>query len=320
MWSPVEGADLYPDHLVAVAAASGITEGYSDGTFGPYRLITRAHVVTMVVRALKALDPDALRPAPVAAVLPGEWEDLQGEHRDNARLANENGLLKGLDLESASKDPLEAMPRGETAQVLYNMKECLPEIPAFAWSIEQIDESLKAQMQESGSWKPGVPISFDELRLIHVSFWGFDAKPHTGRLVVNQAWAEGICTVFRAIYEARFPIRSMNLIDDYGASDKRSMAADNSSAYNGRFRGGTNVWSMHAYGLAIDINPVENPWVYASGVSPDAGRAYADRSLTAPGVIRAGDVVVRAFASIGWKWGGYWEESKDYQHFSSNGR
>ena len=321
MWSPVRGADLYPDHLVAVAAASGITEGYSDGTFGPYRLITRAHVVTMVVRALKALDPAALGPAPVAAVLPGGWEDLQGEHRDNARLAYHNGLLDGLDAWGVrAKNPLTPMPRGEVAQVLYNMNELLPEIPAFEWSIEQIDESLKAQMRESGSWKPGVPISFDELRLIHVSFWGFDAKPHTGRLVVNQAWAEGLCTVFRAIYEARFPIRSMNLIDDYGASDKRSMAADNSSAYNGRFRGGTNVWSMHAYGLAIDINPVENPWVYASGVSPDAGRAYLDRSLTAPGVIRAGDVVVRAFASIGWKWGGYWEESKDYQHFSSSGR
>ena len=130
------------------------------------------------------------------------------------------------------------MPRGEVAQVLYNMKGLLPEIPAFEWSIEQIDESLKAQMQESGSWKPGAPISFDELRLIHVSFWGFDAKPHTGRLVVNHAWAEELCAVFRALYEARFPIRSMNLIDEYGASDKRSMAADNSSAYNGRFRGG----------------------------------------------------------------------------------
>lgn len=154
-----KGADLYPDHLVAVAAARGITEGYSDGTFGPYRLITRAHVVTMVVRALKALDPAALRPAPAAAVLPGEWEDLSGEHGDNARIANENGLLEGLDLESASKDPLDAMPRGEVAQVLYNMNELLPEIPAFEWSIEQIDESLKAQMQESGSWKAGVPIS-----------------------------------------------------------------------------------------------------------------------------------------------------------------
>ena len=93
-----KGADLYPDHLVAVAAARGITEGYSDGTFGPYRLITRAHVVTMVVRALTALDPAALRLAPVAAVLPGEWEDLSGVHRDNARLAYQNGLFDGLDL------------------------------------------------------------------------------------------------------------------------------------------------------------------------------------------------------------------------------
>ncbi len=313
------GADLYPDHFVAVAAANQITEGYADGLFRPYTNISRAHVITMVVRALKGLDPDSLRPGPAVAILPGEWNDLVGEHRENARLAYSSGLLDGLDCWGIARDPLAPMPRGEVAQVLYRMKGLLPEGPEFVSSIRGIDDALKADMLRSGSWKPGVPTSFAELRLIQVSYWGFDGKAHTGRLVVNGAWAGELCTVFRKIYEAHFPIRSMNLIDDYGASDPLSMAADNTSAYNGRYRGDANVWSMHAYGLAIDINPVENPWVRSYKVSPAAGQAYVDRSISAPGIIRAGDVVVRAFASIGWKWGGYWETSKDYQHFSSNG-
>lgn len=191
----------------------------------------------------------------------------------------------------------------------------------FESLIEPISSSLQAQMKASGSWKPGDPTSFSQLRLIHVSYWGFDSKPHTGSLVVNAQWAAQLCTVFHKLYDARFPIHSMNLIDKYGASDRRSMNADNTSSYNGRWRGGTtDVWSMHAYGLAIDINTVENPWIYSTGVSPQAGRAYTNRSLKAKGMIHAGDVVVRAFASIGWIWGGTWSDSKDYQHFSSNGQ
>ncbi len=109
------------------------------------------------------------------------------------------------------------------------------------------------------------------------------------------------------------------LIDAYGADDHRSMKADNTSAYNGRYVNGTTRWSMHAYGLAIDINTVENPWVDGNDVSPPNGRPYADRSRKATGMIHAGDAVVRAFASIGWKWGGDWSGGKDYQHFSSTG-
>ena len=192
--------------------------------------------------------------------------------------------------------------------------------PAFKSSAKAISGALKIRMMDSGSWKPADPMTFSKLRLIQVTYWGFDSKAHTGRLVVNAQWAAKLCTVFQKLYEARFPIRSMNLIDDYGASDRKSMNADNTSCYNGRWRGGTtDVWSMHAYGLAIDINTVENPWVYSSGVSPEAGRAYTNRSLTAKGMIHAGDVVVRAFASIGWTWGGSWSSSRDYQHFSSNG-
>jgi hypothetical protein len=99
------------------------------------------------------------------------------------------------------------------------------------------------------------------------------------------------------------------------------MAANNTSAFNCRFVSGTARWSEHAYGRAIDINPVQNPYVSSSGrASPPAGAAYVDRSRRAPGMIHAGDAVVRAFAAVGWGWGGSWRGVKDYQHFSASGR
>jgi hypothetical protein len=114
----------------------------------------------------------------------------------------------------------------------------------------------------------------------------------------------------------------MRLVDDYGGGDRRSMAANNTSAFNCRsVVGRPGVWSQHSYGWAIDINPVQNPFVMSGGtVLPPAGEAYVDRSRRAPGMIHRGDVVYRAFASIGWEWGGDWSSSKDYQHFSATGR
>lgn len=116
----------------------------------------------------------------------------------------------------------------------------------------------------------------------------------------------------------------MQLVDDFGGGDDRSMAANNTSAYNCRRVAGTDAWSKHAYGAAIDINPVQNPYVTPTSTVPTAGRRYADIDRSgdtqAPdGVIREGDVVVRAFADIGWEWGGHWTGSKDYQHFSASG-
>jgi len=314
------GEGLYPDHFVAVAAANGITEGYTDGSFGPLRQIERTHAVTMVVRALTRIYPTVLAAAPSAQHLPGEWDHLPGEHLDAAMLAYAVGLLENTDLAGTAHDARAPMPRGEVAQVLYNMIRLLPEVPEFQTSVEPLADSLRAVMLESGSWRPAVPVSQDGLRLLRVSFWGFDGRAHDGSMVVSALWAERLRGVFRSLYEARFPIRSMNLIDEYGASDERSMSADNSSAFNGRYVSGTSSWSMHAFGLAIDINPIENPWVRGAEVSPPAGRSFVDRSKTDAGMIHRGDVVVRAFASIGWKWGGDWSGSKDYQHFSSNGR
>jgi hypothetical protein len=113
----------------------------------------------------------------------------------------------------------------------------------------------------------------------------------------------------------------MWLIDAYGGSDFDSIEADNTSAFNCRTATGSSSWSQHAYGLAIDVNPIENPYVEGGRVYHDASRRYADRSKQLRGMIHAGDAIVAAFAAIGWGWGGSWSGSvRDYQHFSSTGR
>jgi hypothetical protein len=169
-----------------------------------------------------------------------------------------------------------------------------------------------------GSYRAGCPVGPAELRTIRLVHWGFDARAHTGTLVVHRRVANDVVAIFRQLYAARFPIKRMVPVAVFGGSDDRSMAADNTSAFNCRFVGGTRRWSMHAYGLAIDVNPVENPYVSGNRVSPAAGRAYRDRRA-GPGVIRADDAAVRTFAARGWKWGGAWS-TPDYQHFSTTGR
>jgi hypothetical protein len=126
--------------------------------------------------------------------------------------------------------------------------------------------------------------------------------------------------VFRALYEARFPVQRLRTVEQYGSDDDASMAANNTSAFNCRPVAGGTGWSEHAYGAALDVNPVQNPYVRGSTVEPEAGRAYLDRSHVRPGMVVAGDLVVRAFAAVGWEWGGDFRTLKDYQHFSASGR
>ncbi len=162
----------------------------------------------------------------------------------------------------------------------------------------------------------------EDLRLLTLNHWGFDGRIHNGELVVHRNQAAKVLGVMGKLFELRFPIERIQLIDVYGGDDDRSMAANNTSAFNCReVESNSGTWSQHSYGRAIDINPVQNPYLPRSGpVEPPAGAAYTDRSVVRPGMIVDGDGVVTAFRSIGWRWGGYWTSSKDYQHFSSNGR
>lgn len=156
---------------------------------------------------------------------------------------------------------------------------------------------------------------------MRLRYWGFDRQAHIGRLVVHRDVTQTIVGVFRRLYEVSFPIRQMRLVDYYGADDRTSMAHDNTSAFNCRWRAGQpGVWSQHAYGRAIDVNPVENPYVWSGGVSPSNGAPFVDRSDRRRGMIFRGDRVWWAFRNRGWEWGGDWTSVKDYQHFSRNGR
>ncbi len=171
------------------------------------------------------------------------------------------------------------------------------------------------------SWHPGCPVGLGQLRLLRLSYWGFDHAVHQGELIVNQSAAKALTRAFGRLFAARYPIRQMRRVDAFGGSDERSMLADNTSAFNCRRVPGTPIWSQHAYGLAVDINPFENPEVLGDGVvDPPAAAASANRSRHSRAMIRHGDAVWRAFISVGWHWGGDWASPKDYQHFSANGR
>jgi D-alanyl-D-alanine carboxypeptidase len=171
------------------------------------------------------------------------------------------------------------------------------------------------------SYRAGCPVGPAELRTVGLSYWGFDRRAHVGRLVVHRRVTRDVIAVFRRLYASRFPIRRMVPVSRYRGSDDASMAADNTSAFNCRRAVGssTGSWSTHAYGLAIDVNPVENPYVLGGRVLPPAGRRYLDRARYRARMAVEGGALVAAFAAAGWKWGGRWSGSPDYQHFWTTG-
>ena len=170
------------------------------------------------------------------------------------------------------------------------------------------------------SHRAGCPVAVADLRLVTVTHWDFHGRTARGELVVHRDVAAAVVQVFRALHAARFPVARMDTVEVFGGDDARSMAANNSSAYNCRATTGGTGWSEHAYGRAVDVNPVQNPYVRGTTVLPEAGRAHLDRSVRRPGMVLAGDAVVRAFAAVGWEWGGDFRTLKDYQHFSQSGR
>jgi hypothetical protein len=196
----------------------------------------------------------------------------------------------------------------------------------FASSIEPVGPSLRASL-EARYWQPGCPVPISDLRVLEVSHWGFDGRVHTGQLVVNRDVAAPLATVFRKLYRLRFPIRHMRLGHQYGPRRARPVDGDVSGSFECREAvpspctggSGSGSWSNHAYGHALDLNPVENPYVGCGRVHDPRSRPYVDRSRLRKGMVTP--AVVRAFASIGWGWGGSWSgATKDYMHFSTTGR
>lgn len=185
-----------------------------------------------------------------------------------------------------------------------------------------ISDELWGYMQ-GRSWRVGLPCATrEELVLMHVPYRDFDGATQTGELVVARRVAAQVAAIFEEIYASgKFRIYQMRLIDDFGGDDDKSIAANNTSAFNCR-RTDHGGLSKHALGLAIDINPVQNPYREGDVTAPQAGRAYDEPSERHPGVtgiILDGDAVTRAFARRGWSWGGRWTHMVDYQHFSYGG-
>lgn len=169
------------------------------------------------------------------------------------------------------------------------------------------------------SYRAGCPVPPERLRLIRMNHVGFDGRIHVGEMVVHEDAVRPLLHVFERAFEARFPIRRMRVMAEY-RDDSEAMADDNTSAFNCRpVTGDPRRLSQHAWGDAVDINPVENPYVDVRGVvHPPNGRPHLVRSLSRPGQIHSGDALTAAFREVGWYWGGRWA-NRDYQHFSANG-
>jgi D-alanyl-D-alanine carboxypeptidase len=194
--------------------------------------------------------------------------------------------------------------------------------PPFTFSAARLGPATRRRVRGS-SWHPGCPVGLDDLRLLRIGYWDFNGRAHVGRMIVAASAVTSVRRAFARLFDARFPIRRMHLVDDYGASDFDSIDHDNTSAFNCRLATGSSRFSEHAYGRAVDINPIENPYVYTNGTTTHAAsRPYLDRSSHRPGMAFPGGVLVRAFQAVGWGWGGDWRppSATDYQHFSSTGR
>ncbi|MBS43317.1 MAG: hypothetical protein CMH83_09180 [Nocardioides sp.] len=188
----------------------------------------------------------------------------------------------------------------------------------FESSTGPVTAAVRKRMGET--WSPACPVGLDELRYVTVSFRGFDGFAHTGELVVAASEADGLVQVFRRLYRAGFPIEEMRLVSTADLDAPPTGDGNDTAAYVCRpVTGETTRFSQHAYGLAIDVNPFQNPYEKGDVVLPELASSYLDRGRVRPGMVTADSLVVRAFADIGWSWGGAWNSLKDYQHFSANG-
>jgi hypothetical protein len=193
-------------------------------------------------------------------------------------------------------------------------------------TVEPLPRPVQAQLEAGGFWHRGCPVSRSDLRVLTVTHWGFDGRLHTGQLIVDQSAARPLATVFAKLRGLHFPIHHLRLADVYGPVRSRPRDGDPSGSFECRQAvpspcvggTGTGSWSMHAYGLAVDLNPVENPYVGCGQSRDPAARRYRDRSRHRRGMVTRR--VIAAFRSIGWRWGGSWAgATKDYTHFSPTG-
>ena len=204
------------------------------------------------------------------------------------------------------------------AMCLVLMLQCLV-LSAQVFSVHEIPDSIWTRML-GRSYPQGCEVRRSDLRYLELSYVDFEGQDHVGQMVCNKQIADDLLYIFRRLYEARYPIASMRLIDEFDADDSRSMAANNTSCFCYRRVAGSKSLSKHSRGMAVDINPLYNPCVYVKSgrVLPPEGIKYAhdrDKRKDIPSKIDTTDLCYRLFVSRGFRWGGTWRTIKDYQHF-----
>lgn len=194
------------------------------------------------------------------------------------------------------------------------------------FEVTTVPDSIFALM-DGHSFGKGCTVPRGELRYLRCLHVDAEGRTHHGEMILHHSIARQVLDILRQLYEARYPIERMRLIDHYGANDERSMTANNTSAFNFRLIKGTRTVSKHGRGLAVDINPLYNPCVKTvrrtrngktvtvQEIQPAPGRPYADRRKQSPYMLRRGDLCHRLFTEAGFRWGGDWRSTKDYQHF-----
>ncbi len=311
-------ADIQGVHAPAIGrlAAAGIIKGRGPDRFDPLEPVRRDQLASLVVRTY-----DALGEATDVEEASHAFADLAGNvHSDAVARAVLLDLVEGVT--TRTFEPRRSSTRGQTAMVIARLLQRVSADglmgPAVLTSggydarVGPLPDHLEAQVRR-WTWRSGCPVAPSELALAEVVFVDFDGVERWGLLVVNAGEADDIVQAFGELYADDFPIARIEPIERFRGDDDASMAANNTSAFNCRAITGSTRFSQHSYGWAIDINPIQNPYVRGSTVLPPAGRDYLDRSDARPGMlVRPG--AVDAFDRIGWTWGGDWNTLKDYQH------
>ena len=209
-----------------------------------------------------------------------------------------------------------------TPPVLRHRRWTLPDdvrmLPGRGYASRVVAPAPRHVIRRS-TWEAGCPVAPADLAWVRLVFWGFDGLRHTGELLVHRTAADDIVQVFRVLYRIRFPQEQVGIVRDFDPDAPSTGDGNGTGAFVCRASTGASYFSQHAYGLALDVNSFQNPYAKESVVLPELASAYLDRSRVRAGMITADGPVVRAFARIGWQWGGAWRWSKDYMHFSRNG-
>ena len=200
----------------------------------------------------------------------------------------------------------------------FTLPDTVPMLPGTGFA-SQVVAPAPADVIARSTWARGCPVRADQLAWVRVTFRGFEGARHTGELLVNSRAAEPLVRVFHQLYDDRFPIEEMRITPKAEQDVAPTGDGNDTGSFNCRPVRGATTYSQHAYGLAVDVDPFQNPYLKGDLVLPELAGAYRDRSWHRPGMILPGGPVVRAFASIGWGWGGSWQSLKDLQHFSANG-